>query len=196
MVKDIFSRMIVSWKVQGVESAYYASEMMQKACSKHGIYNQDSPLILHSDNGNPMKGATMLATLQRLGVAPSFSRPRVSDDNPYSESLFRTMKYRPDYPSKPYKTLIDARSWANSFVCWYNQKLKHSSHKFVTPAQRHLGVADAILEARRLKMRQAKDRHSARWGSRKTRDWTLPTEVWLNPDKETSPEGNKTAIAA
>ena len=196
MVEDIFSRMIVSWEIHGTESADHAAEMMRKACLKHGIYNQDTPLILHSDNGSPMKGATMLATLQRLGVVPSFSRPRVSDDNPYSESLFRTMKYRPDYPSKPFKTLIDARSWANSFVCWYNYKHKHSSLKFVTPVQRHLGVADAILEVRSIKMRQAKARHPERWGSRKTRDWTLPTEVWLNPDKKTLPLGNKTALAA
>jgi len=196
MVEDIFSRMIVSWEIHNAESADSAAVMIQKACLRYGIQHLDAPLVLHSDNGSPMKGATMLATLQRLGVVPSFSRPRVSDDNPYSESLFKTMKYRPDYPSKPFKNLVDARTWADRFVRWYNQVHKHSSLKFVTPSQRHNGTADAILKARASQMIKAKARHPERWGGRKTRDWTLLPEVWLNPDKSPSTEGHKTAIAA
>ena len=92
-----------------------------------------------------MKGATMLATLQRLGIVPSFSRPSVSDDNPYSESLFRTLKYTPSYPSKPFENLDEARKWVLTFVCWYNEKHRHSSIRFVTPAERHSGTDLDIL---------------------------------------------------
>jgi transposase InsO family protein len=186
MVEDIFSRMIVAWEIHTVESADYAAELIQKACLKHGIHTQDTPLVLHSDNGSPMKGATMLATLQRLGVVPSFSRPRVSDDNPYSESLFRTMKYRPNYPSKPFETLMDARTWVNRFVSWYNEEHKHSGLKFVTPAERHFGKAEAIQQERTIRLLKARAQNPERWGSRNIRNWSLPREVWLNPEKSSS----------
>jgi putative transposase len=91
LVEDIYSRMIVAWEIHECESAEHAAEMIHKASLRHGISHQDNLLVLHSDNGSPMKGATMLSTLQRLGIVPSFSRPRVSNDNPYSESLFRTL---------------------------------------------------------------------------------------------------------
>ena len=125
LVEDIYSRMLVAWEIHETESADHAAEMIQKACLRHGIKQRDNLLVLHSDNGSPMKGATMLSTLQRLGIIPSFSRPRVSNDNPYSESVFRTMKYRPDYPTKPFGSLTESRQWTAGFVSWYNQKHKH-----------------------------------------------------------------------
>src|SRR5690606_32921530 len=100
-------------------------------------------------NGGPMKGAIMLATLRELGVAPSFSRPAVSDDNPYSEALFRTLKYRPQYPRKPFNSLQHARTWVAKFVRWYNTEHRHSAIRFVTPEQRHGGVDEALLARRR-----------------------------------------------
>ncbi|WP_236631550.1 IS3 family transposase [Endozoicomonas numazuensis] len=183
MVEDIFSRMIVAWEIHETESADHAAEMISKACLKHDIGQLDNLLVLHSDNGSPMKGATMLSTLQRLGIVPSFSRPRVSNDNPFSESTFRTMKYRPDYPTKPFGCLTEAREWSSGFVTWYNEEHKHSSLKFVTPSQRHYGEAKKCLSQREKLMEQAKARNPERWGSRSTRDWSLQDEVWLNPER-------------
>ena len=140
------------------------------------------PLVLHSDNGSAMKGATMLATLEQLGVAPSFSRPRVSNDNAFAESLFRTCKYRPDYPNKPFENLEDAQAWTQKFVRWYNQDHKHSGLKFVTPAQRHGGQADAILSHREQVYQKARSRNPQRW-SRNVRNWSLDDQVWLNPER-------------
>ena len=138
------------------------------------------PLVLHSDNGSPMKGATMLATLEHLGVAASFSRPRVSNDNPYAESLFRTCKYRPEYPTKPFGSLEEAQAWMHKFVRWYNQDHKHSGLKFVTPSQRHNGQVVAILAQREQVYHEARNRNPQRW-SQQTRNWKLKDEVWLNP---------------
>jgi putative transposase len=183
LVEDIYSRMIVAWEIHEYESSEHAAEMIYKASLKHGISHQDNLLVLHSDNGSPMKGATMLSTLQRLGIVPSFSRPRVSNDNPYSESLFRTLKYRPSYPSKPFQSLLEAREWAHDFTAWYNDEHKHSSLKFVTPSQRHYGMAETCISRRKQLMDKAKRRYPERWGNRETRDWSLPDKVWLNPDE-------------
>ena len=103
LVMDIYSRKIVGWQVYENESSARAAELMTDICQREGI--KPDQVTLHSDNGSPMKGATMVATLQQLGVIPSFSRPSVSNDNPYSESLFRTLKYRPDYPEQPFSGL-------------------------------------------------------------------------------------------
>lgn len=116
LIMDIYSRMVVGWEIHHDELASHASTLIAKACLRHGVA-RDS-LVLHSDNGSPMKGATMLATLQRLGVMPSFSRPSVPDDNPYSESLFRTLKYTPAYPRKPFGDIDAARTWVQGFVTW------------------------------------------------------------------------------
>ena len=124
----------------------------------------------------------MLATLYELGITPSRSRPRVSDDNPYSESLFKTCKYRPDFPVKGFATLDDARQWCLKFVRWYRHEHRHSSIQFVTPSQLHAGEAEQILENRRLVYEAARSRRPSRW-KRNTRNWLLPNEVWLNKPK-------------
>jgi hypothetical protein len=138
-----------------------------------------------------MKGATMLATLEKLGVVPSFSRPRVSNDNPFAESLFRTCKYRPNYPRNPFDNVEQARTWTHQFVHWYNHQHKHSGLKFVTPAQRHRGLAGAILRQREQVYEAAKQRCPERW-SGATRNWKLKDEVWLNPERA-APEISKLA---
>jgi len=183
LIVDIFSRKIVGWEVHEQEKAEYASELIRRACLAEGVRAGD--LVLHSDNGSPMKGATMLATLQRLGVVPSFSRPSVSDDNPYSESLFRTLKYTPAYPHKPFESLAAARHWVHGFVHWYNEAHRHSAIRYVTPGQRHRGEDIAILAERRRVYEQAKRCNPSRW-SGPTRNWAPPTTVWLNPPKEGS----------
>jgi putative transposase len=181
LVEDIFSRKIVGWEVHEDESADHASVLIRKACLAEGIRQQG--LVLHADNGGPMKGATMLATLQKLGVVPSFSRPSVSDDNPYSESLFRTLKYTPAYPGKPFESVEDARRWVHGFVQWYNGEHRHSAIRYVTPNQRHHGEEHGLLKRRDAVYNAAKQRNPERW-SGNTRNWTPVTEVWLNPPKE------------
>ena len=147
MVEDVWSRKIVGWEVHEEECVDLAAELVTRSCEMAGISREG--LVLHSDNGGPMKGSTMLATLQHLGIVASFSRPQVSDDNPYSEALFRTLKYRPGYPRKPFESLAAARAWVAGFVAWYNTEHLHSGIGFVTPEDRHQGRDLAILEHRR-----------------------------------------------
>jgi transposase InsO family protein len=158
-----------------------------RACFVHGV--DPDGLVLHSDNGGPMKGSTMLATLQELGVVPSFSRPMVSDDNPYSESLFRTMKYRPEYPAKAFDGLEHAQTWVDEFVCWYNTKHLHSAIRFVTPDDRHYGREHQILANRREVYEKVRLRHPNRWSGH-TRNWNPVLLVQLNPSKEKAVQGH------
>jgi len=185
LVMDVYSRKITGWEIYENETAGNAALLIRKACLAEGISEQG--LVLHSDNGSPMKGATMLATLQRLGVVPSFSRPSVSNDNPYSESLFGTMKYTPAFPSKPFESIDTAREWVSEFVHWYNEAHRHSGIQFVTPAQRHSGVERSILAKRDAVYQTAKQRNPERW-SRGTRNWEPVGDVWLNPENDVSEE--------
>ena len=143
-----------------------------------------------------MKGAAMLAPLQRLGIVPSFSRPSVSDDNPYSEALFRTLKYTPAYPKKPFATIEQARAWVLRFVTWYNTEHRHSGIQFVTPAQRHYGQEDDILAHRQSVYEAAKRSMPERWKGRETRNWNAVQEVWLNPQNDAAPEAQILSRAA
>lgn len=179
MVMDVWSRKVVAWEVHGEESSENASRLLASAYGVEGV--APGSLVVHMDNGSPMKGATLLATLQRLGVATSFSRPSVSNDNPYSESLFRTMKYRPGYPSAAFKSIEVARDWVAAFVGWYNTEHQHSSICFVTPDDRHSGCDLKILERRKAVYEEARARHPERW-SRDIRNWNPIKEVVLNPD--------------
>ena len=179
LFEDLFSRKIVGWQVFDCESAQLASELLQDICARQGI--AAGQLVVHSDNGSPMKGETMLATMQRLGVAPSRSRPSVSNDNPYSESLFRTLKYRPQLPVKPFENLLQARRWATALVRWYNEEHRHSAIGFVTPSQRHAGQDMALLESRAALYEMARQANPQRW-SKKTRNWSYVDQVDLNPE--------------
>lgn len=181
MIMDVFSRMIVGSEVYHCESAEYASALIADATKVHKVAQKQ--LTLHSDNGGPMKGATMLATLQKLGVVPSFSRPKVSDDNPFSESLFKTLKYRPSYPNGAFASIGEARSWVERFVDWYNNEHHHSEIGFVTPASKHRGEDLEILQKRILLYEKARAENPARW-SANTRQWGYIGEVHLNPTKE------------
>jgi transposase InsO family protein len=177
---DIFSRKVVGWQVYGTESSELASEVMRDICAREGIAPHQ--VVLHSDNGSPMKGATLLATLQTLGVMPSFSRPSVSNDNPYSESLFKTLKYRSDYPQQAFESLLAARIWVGHFVQWYNHEHRHSAIKFVTPSERHAGT-DKVLLGKRVEVYEAaKALYPARW-SGNIRNWQRIDIVHLNPDQ-------------
>lgn len=181
LVMDIYSRKIVGWQVYEKESSALAADLMADICQRESI--QRDQVVLHSDNGSPMKGATMLATLQELGIMPSFSRPSVSNDNPYSESLFRTLKYRPEYPEQAFNDLLAARTWVEGFVRWYNTEHLHSAIKFVTPEQRHNGDDIKILEKRKHVYSDAKSKHPERWQS-DIRNWEPVKVVRLNPEKQ------------
>lgn len=187
LIVDVWSRKIVAAHVFEIESNEHAACLFAQACNDFVI--DPSELVLHSDNGGPMKGSTMLATLQRLGVVPSFSRPRVSDDNPYSEALFRTLKYRPDYPSKPFASLPEAQSWVDAFVHWYNSEHLHSSIRFVTPDDRHFGRENEILHQRKQVYEKARRCNPNRW-SQGTRNWDPVEQVILNPQKGSPPLHN------
>ena len=178
LVVDVWSRKIVGWGVHEVESDVPAAALIREAVLREGADGER--LVVHSDNGGPMKGATMLATLQRLGIVPSFSRPRVSDDNPYSEALFRTLKYRPEYPSEAFESLEATRQWVRRFVEWYNEEHRHSAIRFVTPSQRHCGDEHRVLRRRKEVYEEAREENPSRW-TRGVRAWEPIGKVILNP---------------
>jgi transposase InsO family protein len=185
---DIFSRKIVGWQVYDTECSTLASAVLRDICQREAI--EPHQVVLHADNGGPMKGATMLATLQGLGVMPSFSRPAVSNDNPYSESLFKTLKYRPDYPTKPFADLTEARRWVDHLARWYNHEHRHSALRFVTPAQRHAGLDGPLLAQRKAVYEDARRKNPQRW-SGSTRNWQRLAAVHLNPDQSDRPDDSK-----
>lgn len=180
LVLDVYSRKIVAHEVQTAESAEHAAQLIEQAVLREGVPN--GTLVIHQDNGSPMKGSTYLAKLAELGIRPSYSRPGVSDDNAYAESLFRTCKYRPAFPGA-FTTLEEARQWMLAFTRWYNHAHKHRNLKFVSPAERHRGEDRAIFAKRRAVYEQARTKHPTRWSGR-IRDWSLPNEVWLNKPVE------------
>ena len=178
LVMDVWSRRIVGWKIADRESAELAAEFITEVCRDRQV--DPRGLVLHSDNGKPMRGSTMVSTLQWLGVVPSFSRPHVSDDNPYSESLFRTLKHTPAYPRLPFADGQAARRWVERFVGWYNGEHRHSAIRFVTPDERHCGREHGILAKRHQLYQRARAANPERW-SRATRNWTPIGLVVLNP---------------
>ena len=179
--------------MEHTEDMELSAQLMDRICGQMGI--DPTGLVLHSDNGGPMKGATMLATLQSLGVVASFSRPHVSNDNPYSESLFRTLKYRPWYPRRRFASIDEARNWVAAFVHWYNDCHLHSAIGYVTPSDRHDGRDRAILNKRQAVYEQARRKHPERW-SKNARKWQWTETVTLNPDKTTVPSDRSTEAAA
>lgn len=188
LMLDVWSRKVVGWRVEEEECTDLASELLKTALKDENLVGKD--LVVHADNGGPMKGATMKATMEKLGIISSFSRPRVSDDNPFSEALFRTAKYWIEYPRTPFASLDQARAWVAKFVAWYNHAHLHSGIAFVTPADRHARHDTAILIARRRVYERARRHHPERWSSA-TRSWESPTVVRLNPESE--PEAHATA---
>lgn len=164
--------------------------MIRDICEKEKI--ERDQLILHSDNGSPMKGQTMKSMLESLGVASSHSRPRVSNDNAMSESLFKTMKYCPRLPLKPFNSIEEAREWVHRFVQWYNHEHLHSSNNFITPADKRAGKDINKLRKRQRLMELKKEKHPERWVKGHIRDWSPVTKVTLN---ESPKEGEKRNIA-
>lgn len=183
LIVDIFSRKIVGWEVHERESAELAATLIRQAVLAEGCIAR--PMVLHSDNGSPMKGATMKVTMEKLGITASYSRPRVSNDNPFSEALFRTCKYHPDWPTQGFATKADAQAWVKSFARWYNGEHLHSAIRFVTPNARHAGHDRATLANRAMLYANARAQNPERWSGR-TRNWQPAGSVWLNQERENS----------
>jgi transposase InsO family protein len=199
LIIDIFSRKIVGWEVHDRETAEFASQVLERAVWAERCLS--SPLVLHADNGSPplvictqitaarrMKGATMKVTMERLGVTASFSRPRVSNDNPFSEALFRTCKYTPTWPTRGFATIEAAQAWVHSFATWYNTVHRHSAIRFVTPDQRHRGEDRGMLDSRHRVYEMARAARPERW-SGQTRNWKPIGPVWLNPERPDAGRG-------
>ena len=184
LILDVYSRKIVGWEVHDTDDADHAAYLARRTALAEGIAALKTKPVLHGDNGATLKATTVLAMLNWLGVKPSYSRPRVSDDNAYAEALFRTAKYRPEFPTKGFLSLDDARNWAAAFVHWYNFEHRHSGIRYVSPAARHAGQDKDILAARHDLYLQARNRNPSRW-SGPTRDWSHIPAVALNPERDT-----------
>ena len=178
MVLDVWSRRILGVEVHERESGELAKHFFDRVCRDEGI-SPGSATILHSDNGAPMRSSTLAAKLVELGIERSFSRPRVSNDNAYAESLFRTMKYHHSYPLRRFRDLLSVRAWADGFVHWYNTEHRHSGIQHVMPDQRHYGEAEASCRTRQETYEEAREQHPLRW-SRRPRDWSQPRVVQIN----------------
>jgi putative transposase len=183
LILDLYSRKIVGFEVHDTDSADHAAHLARRTALAEAVHAMPVRPVLHGDNGATLKGTTVLAMLHWLGIEPSYSRPRVSDDNPYAEALFRTAKYRPEFPVKGFAELDAARQWAERFVHWYNDEHRHSGIAYVTPAQRHAGQDRALLAARHELYQQARHSNPRRW-SGQTRDWTPVATVTLNPERD------------
>ncbi len=183
LILDLYSRKIVGWEVHATDHAEHATHLVRRTALAEGIAALSSKPVLHGDNGATLKATTVLAMLNWLGVKPSYSRPRVSDDNAYAESLFRTAKYRPEFPARGFADLEEARAWAAGFVRWYNFDHRHSGIRYVSPAQRHAGEDHAILAARHALYIHARELNPARW-SGNTRNWSPIGAVTLNPERD------------
>jgi len=190
LVLDVYSRKCVGYEVHDMENGELAADLMTRCVLSEQCSHR--PPVLHSDNGSIMKSQTLLIKLIELGVAPSYSRPRVSNDNAYSEALFKTLKYCPAWPRRGFATLEDARRWVETFVGWYNNEHRHSAVRFVTPNQRHQGEDKTLLAARRAVYEAARARNPRRW-SGETRNWTPVDAVTLNPERK---EKTKIQMAA
>nr|WP_231372030.1 MULTISPECIES: IS3 family transposase [unclassified Thioalkalivibrio] len=180
LIIDLFSRKVTGFEVFGTESAANSRTVIERAVLREGVAHR--PLVLHADNGSAMKGATLCARLEELGVTRSHSRPRISNDNAYSEALFRTAKYRPSYPPDGFDDLEAARQWVLDFVHWYNHEHRHSAIQYVTPAERHRGRDRHLLARRKHRYEEARAAKPGRWGGRPVRDWTPVEAVHLNPE--------------
>lgn len=180
VILDVFSRYVVGWLIAERELSRLAEVLIAESCHKEGI--QPQQLTLHADRGSAMTAKPVACLLADLGVTQSHSRPYTSDDNPFSEAQFKTMKYRPDYPDR-FGALADARAWACSFFDWYNHHHRHSRIGLMTPATVHYGLAEQLTAERQVVLTAAFQRHPQRFVKGQPTPPQLPGAVWINPPK-------------
>jgi len=179
-VLDIFSRYVVGWMIAEVESSELAKQLIAETARKQAI--QPDQLTLHADNGSPMKGKPLSQLLVDLGITGSHNRPHTSDDNPFSEAQFKTMKYRPDYPDR-FPSIEAARQWARAFFAWYNHDHYHSGLNLMTPASVHYGEAGAVQQQRQRVMLNAYQACPERFRAGLPIVKGAPSAVYINPPK-------------
>jgi putative transposase len=181
VILDIFSRYVVGWLLAERESASLAKRLISETCERQGI--EKSQLTIHADRGSSMKSLPVAQLLADLGVTKSHSRPHVSDDNPFSESQFKTMKYRPEFPDR-FGSRQDARAFCRTFFDWYNLEHRHSGIGYLTPEMVHYGHAKKVLEQRQVVLTAAFQNHPERFVNKPPQPATLPDAVWINPPKK------------
>lgn len=182
VIMDIFSRMVVGWMVAERENSGLAKELIEESCTRQGI--GPDQLTLHADRGSSMRSKPVAHLLSDLGVTKSHSRPYVSDDNPFSEAGFKTLKYRPDFPER-FGSVEDARSFCRDFFPWYNDDHHHSGIAMLTPSELHYGIGGEVLTARHRIMMEAYTANPRRFNGHVPKLQELPTEAWINkPVKE------------
>mgnify|MGYP001179574928 FL=1 len=194
LILDAFSRKIVGFEVHDTDDSVHATHLVKRTALAEGVHAMPDKPVLHGDNGATFKATTVLAMLYWLGIKPSYSRPRVSDDNAFVESLFRTAKYRPEFPAAGFADLDAARAWASRFVHWYNHEHLHSGIRYVSPANRHDGHDEQILQRRHALYLEARERNPRRW-TRGTRNWSRVAVVTLNPERKDVVAATATAMA-
>jgi len=177
VILDIFSRYIVGWMVASREHGTLAKKLIEQCCEKQGI--QSSQLSIHSDRGPSMTSKTVAFLLADLGITKSLSRPYVSNDNPYSEAHFKTLKYRPDFPER-FGCSEDSRSFCQNFFGWYNTEHYHSGIGFMTPEDVHYGRADQIFKERQAVLNDAFVKHPERFKGKRPKPTALPEAAWIN----------------
>ena len=180
VILDVYSRCVVGWLIAEHESEHLAQELLRETCAKQGI--QPGQLTIHADNGSAMISKSVAQLLIDLDVVKSHSRPHVSDDNPYSEAQFKTLKYRPDYPDR-FGCLVDARAWAHTFFTWYNEEHHHTGLGLLTPRVVHSGQAETLLQKRQHVLDIAYAAHPERFVKHAPVPAPLPVAVWINPPK-------------
>jgi len=178
VILDIFSRYVVGWMVAPCESARLAKRLIEQTCKKQLI--QPGQLTVHADRGSSMKSKPVAFLLADLGVTKTHSRPHTSDDNPYSEAQFKTLKYRPDFPAR-FGCIEDARSFSQGFFPWYNKEHHHVGISLLTPEMVHYGRAQQVLQARETVLRAAYDIHPERFVRKVPTPLPLPAAAWINP---------------
>ena len=183
---DIFSRYVVGWMVAERESSALAGRLIEETCTKQGV--EPEVLTLHSDRGAPMTSKCTAQLLADLGITRSLSRPQVSDDNPFSEAHFKTLKYHPGFPGR-FQGLDEATGYCRSFFPWYNNEHRHSGLSMLTPSDVHHGRAETVLKQRQRTLHSAWDRHPERFVNGKPNPGTVPEQVWINPPPSTTTGG-------
>ena len=176
-ILDVYSRYVVGWMVAYRESAALAKDLIAEVCLKQEI--MPGSLTVHADNGSSMKSGTLAQLLADLGISKTHSRPHVSNDNPFSESAFKTLKYRPGYPAR-FGSIEDARSFCREFFAWYNSEHRHSGIAMLTPENVHYNAHQKVLTARSLTLTQAYQDHPERFVKGVPTVQQVPTEVWIN----------------
>jgi putative transposase len=181
VILDIFSRLVVGWMLAHRESAELAKRLIRESCEKQGI--QPGQLILHADRGSSMKSKPVAFLLADLGVTKTHSRPHVSNDNPFSEAQFKTLKYRPQFPQR-FGCLQEARSHCQTFFHWYNTQHLHSGVAMMTPQNVHYGQADIILKHRAETLKMARMKNPIRFKGKPLTLAEVPKAVWINKPSE------------